>query len=480
MKKRLLYFLIIGIIFFIPKNVFAVSVSTSCSGSSSATLGNTVTVTVKGNASDSVMWDLSISYDSSKLQYVGGNATHYISDDFSSSLNLTYKFKTISLGNAYVKVANAEVATASGDSTSSHDGICNINIVKQSSTGSTNIAKSSDNNLKSLFIDGANLNPEFNKDTLEYSIELPYDTTKIKVNAEKNDSKANVRGVGEIDVKEGQNKIEIVVTAENGSTKTYIINALVKEKDPIKVKVAGEEYTIVRKLDDINIPINFEKKTIKILDDDIETFYNKKLKYTLVALKNKKGDISLFKYDEVKNIYDKYLQLKSKELNIVLTKLDNEKDIPNRYHKVNFDYNGTNVEGYALNKNSDFRLVYGVNIENGDEGFYLYDLKENTIQRFYNEQLDDYSNLIDRCKLVFIVLGSFIILLTIIIIVLLSKNVKFKTMYLNKRLNPIDNPNYNSKSIKYQDLEGTISMNKIQNSEGKSKKKSKEKTFLDE
>ena len=83
MKKKILYILILGIMFLIPKNVFALTVSTSCSSSSSATLGNTVTVTVRGNASDSVMWDLSIGYDSSKLQYIGGNAIHYISDGFS-------------------------------------------------------------------------------------------------------------------------------------------------------------------------------------------------------------------------------------------------------------------------------------------------------------------------------------------------------------------------------------------------------------
>ena len=58
MKKRLLSLFILGISFLIPKSVFAVSVSTSCSSQNSVTLGNTVSVTVRGNASDSVMWDL--------------------------------------------------------------------------------------------------------------------------------------------------------------------------------------------------------------------------------------------------------------------------------------------------------------------------------------------------------------------------------------------------------------------------------------
>ena len=132
------------------------------------------------------------------------------------------------------------------------------------SNKNNNVNKDSDNSLKSLSIDDQKLNPEFNKDTLEYSVELSSDTEKIKVNAETTSSKSSIKGTGEIDVKEGLNKIEVVVTAENGSTRTYIINATVKEKDPIKVKVAGKEYTIVRKLDGLKIPTTFTEKEITI------------------------------------------------------------------------------------------------------------------------------------------------------------------------------------------------------------------------
>ena len=44
-----------------------------------------------------------------------------------------------------------------------------------------------------------------------------------------------------------------------------------------------------------------------------------------------------------------------------------------------------------------------------------------------------------------------LLVFTIIIIILLSKNVKFKKKYLNNRLNEIDDPNYNK--IRYEDIE---------------------------
>ncbi len=479
MKKRLLSLFILGISFLIPKSVFAVSVSTSCSSQNSVTLGNTVSVTVRGNASDSVMWDLSISYDSSKLQLISGT-THYISDNFSSSTALTYKFKTIALGNAYVKVANAEVATASGESASNRSGSCNINIVKKA----PETPKSSDNNLKSLSIEGQNLSPEFNKDTLEYSVELSSDTEKINVNAEKSDSKASIKGNGEIDVKEGLNKIEIVVTAENGSTKTYVINATVKEKDPINVKVDGKNYTVVRKLDGLKVPQTFNEKDVTINDETIKGCYNESLDYTLVALKDENNNIKFYIYNEGKNTYSKFNMISSADLNVIVLKLEDKDDIPYRYSKTVFNYNDDNIDGYSYG-NTDFKVIYGINAITGEEGLYQYDIRDNTLQRFFNEQTNLYVNLVQKLKLAFIILGSVILIFTIIIIILLSKNVKFKKKYLSTRLNDIDEPNYNK--IKYEDieenkeeLEEELSKKELKKLKKEEKKREKrEKTFLD-
>jgi len=96
---------------------------------------------------------------------------------------------------------------------------------------------SSNNYLSSLSVEGFNLDSTFNKETLEYNVELPNGTEKIKINAKAEDGNAKVTGSGEKEVTEGTNKIEIKVTAENGNIKTYIINATVKELDPIEVKI---------------------------------------------------------------------------------------------------------------------------------------------------------------------------------------------------------------------------------------------------
>lgn len=491
LKKISIIFTLLLTCVFNVNDVYAASASVSLSASSSnVNLNNTVTVNVTVSESGGKLgsWNYEIAHDSSKLTLISGSEGQYgeVGDGSITSKSYTLKYKAIAPGSASIRVTSADIRDwDSEQSLSVNKGSITINVLQPSapstnnsgsSSNKNNVTKSSDNNLKSLSIDGANLIPEFNKDTLEYNVELSNDTTKIKVNAQANDSKASVSGTGEIEIKEGQNKIQVVVTAENGSSKTYIINAFVKEKDPIKVKVSGEEYTVVRKLDGITLPQNFTEKDVYLENETVKGCYNPNIDYTLVALKDAKGDVNFYVYDLNKSTYSKYNMITSSSLSVVLSKLENEEEIPHNYYKTKFMYDNEEVEGYALSELSDFRVVYGINVETGEKRFYLYDIKENTIQRFYNDQVNAYVDLIQKCKLAFLILGIFIIFLTIIIIVLLSKNVKFKTNYLNSRLNPIDNPKY--KEIKYQDLEGTRVMNKVD--EKKNKKNKKEKTFLEE
>ena len=205
------------------------------------------------------------------------------------------------------------------------------------------------------------------------------------------------------------------------------------------------------------------------------------MNFTIVGLKDSIGNISLYLYDETLNKYTKYSPIVSDGLSIIILNAPENK-IPHRYYKTKFSYNGDLVTGYTLSEKSDFRVVYGINTETGSKGLYLYDIKENTIQRFYNDQVNIYVELIQKIKYAFIILGSFILLLTLIIISLLSKNIKFKKKYIEKRLSKIDNPIYTD-DIKYQDLEGTTTLKKVEkykNKDKPTKKRKREKTFLDE
>lgn len=491
MKKNI-YKVILLIILLMPFSVHAApSGSTSCSSSGTVSLNNTITVTVTGNSSD-VMWDTTMTYDSSKLQYIGGSSERSISDSFSTSITYSYKFKAIGTGSAYVKT-NSSVSDYYGEK-NYFSSSCNINVTASSSNSNSNsgskttISKNSDNNLKSLSIEGATISPEFNKDTLEYSAEFPSDTTKITINAEKNDSKASISGTGEREVVEGTNKIEIVVTAENGSTKTYIINAIVAEKDPIEVKVNRKKYTVIRKKDVLEVPEGYTETTVNINGEEIPAYSNEVTGYLLVGLNDSKGIPSWYIYDKEKNTYTKYIELGGSSLRMALLK-PNKKDIPYKYYESTFEFNEQMINGYTFNEGMDFRLVYGINIETGEKSFYVYDLKEKTLQRFYNEQVLIYIELVKKCKYLLLGMGIGGVSLFVLLISSLIRNTKFKKKYLSK-IESVkkQKKDVSKEEVKYKNIEATRVMDKIDEKEipkKKDKKKEKknkkrEKTFLDE
>lgn len=84
--------------------------------------------------------------------------------------------------------------------------------------------KSNNANLKSLSLDVEGLSPEFNKSITEYYLLVDLSIEEINVNAIAEDSKSAVTIVGNKNLEEGENSIQITVRAENGNTKTYVIH----------------------------------------------------------------------------------------------------------------------------------------------------------------------------------------------------------------------------------------------------------------
>lgn len=84
--------------------------------------------------------------------------------------------------------------------------------------------------LRSLDLSEGSLSPSFDYRTMSYSAAVPYETSSVTVSAEAASKNAVVNGAGEIALKEGSNLIKVVVTAENGSKKTYQITVIRAEK----------------------------------------------------------------------------------------------------------------------------------------------------------------------------------------------------------------------------------------------------------
>ena len=428
MKKniKLLTFAIISY-FLIMGSINAASLSLSKS-SSTVSAGSTVKITAKISGGTSYTYsNFSISYDQDRFAFVSSsdncNGLNCLVEG-NGSVTLTFKAKSNGSGSFRAS------GSFEDDNSGSLSGSTSVTVGASNTNTTPNEGKtlSSNNYLSSLKVENQTLTPEFNKDTLEYSLNLSSDTQSINIIANKEDNKANIIGAGEVKVSEGINTLEIIVTAENGNKKTYVIKATVEEKDPIKVSLNKQTYTVVRNKDLLTKPENYEEKTITIDGKETPAFYNEITKFTLVGLKDEKGNINLYIYDQNKKTYTLYKEMKFNNIN--LYPLSINKNIKG-YKKYEIKINDLNVKVLKIKKDSKFAIVYGIDLDTGKKNYYSYDIENNTIQ-LYN---DEYSNfLIDYMYIgIYIILGSWALLLIfiIIIIVLCVKNSKRKKKIRN-------------------------------------------------
>lgn len=315
-----------------------------------------------------------------------------ISDDSGNDLSLGAKTLTLNVNNG---------SSSSGSSSSDNGGVTN---------------KSNDATLKSLAIDGIDISPEFKSDVLEYKATAEAGTEKVKINATVNNSKATVSGAGEVSVSDGANKLEIVVTAEDGSIKTYVITLEVKDYDPIKVKINNKEYTVVRKESDLPEVDLFEKSKVEIGEEEVVGYYNDKLNIYLIGLKDDKGNISLYVYDTKKDSYVEYKWVTVGGVTLWL------KDAPTKlsnFTKYSITIKNTNTSIYKISKSDKVGLIYGTNVVTGNTSYYIYDKEEETLARYYDKEVDVYKNKINDYKN-YLMLTMGIVSIIIIIGVIIS------------------------------------------------------------
>ena len=169
---------------------------------------------------------------------------------------------------------------------------------KNNSNNSTASNKSSNNLLDSLTINNAKMSPTFSKDVTSYSITVPKDVNKLDLDYKLSDSKASVKVVGNDNLKSNKNNVvEIIVTAEDGSTKTYTLNVSFSS-DSSSNKLASlevKESSLYPKFDsDVNeYKIKLKKNVSKLTIDAIAKDKNSKVE--IIDNKN------LNKYNDVLN-----------------------------------------------------------------------------------------------------------------------------------------------------------------------------------
>ena len=136
--------------------------------------------------------------------------------------------------------------------------------------------KSSNNYLSSITLSNGNI--DFNKEILEYNVSVLYDIDNIEVNAVPEDNKSKVEISDNNNLEVGSNKITILVTSEDNSTREYIINVERKDKD---IKLSNNTNISKLIIDNYNIDFNKDK-----LDYILKIKYEDKLNINVLLEDN--------------------------------------------------------------------------------------------------------------------------------------------------------------------------------------------------
>lgn len=399
MKKKFNYKLfftfIITLCFACITNVYATNATVSVSANKSqVVVGNSVTFTVKVSSSVSIgAWNYEINYDKSKLTYTGGNALAHagVPDNGSfKSVTFTFTFKSIASGKPnFSFILNELIDWDNGNEfTYQNKTSKSVTAITQAQLEAS---YSKNNNLSSLGVKGFTLSPTFNKSTTSYNVVVPNETKSIELTATKEDSKSSISGTGIKNVTEGNNTFQIVVTAQNGISKTYNVLVVVQELEPIEVLLNENKYNVIRKKELLVKPNDyFEESTITIDNKEVPCFKNKITGYILVGLQKDKEDIHLYMYDSINNSYTIYKEYTFNK--IILNIKDNYEDLSNKYIKTNITLNNETYTAYKTKENSKYYLFHAMDISTGKINLYRYLDEDNTVQIHYEEKEEKIKN----------------------------------------------------------------------------------------
>lgn len=461
--------------------VLGVSITEAASLSVSANksmvvVGSTVIVTV--NASGASGWEYCLNYDTSMYSLTnatsdtGGKCVRTGATLIGYS-KVTFTLKAVKSGTSTISIVDAIMYGDDGGVVSSTKG--SVTLVSKTQA-EIEASYSTNADLKSLQVEGFEITPVFNKNTLEYTLEVPNEVESVSVSAIKADSSATVRGSGDIALTEGTNRVEIIVTAEKGNKKTYVLSITRKELNPITINVDGKTLSVVRKSDVLEAPSYYTGTTVFIDDTEVPAFTSEITGFTLVGLKDEEGTIALYRIENGSYLFYQQVTMDG----VVFVPLSAPELLSDYSLSKSVLVQESSVVGYYKEgMDENFVLVYGMNAKTGESQWYQYDFTEGTLQRFQNKEVVQLKEDLKDYFLLVIVFASGLGLSILSIIILLIMNSKGKKKQL-KMLTMLEQSKKDCKEeIRQEEKEESIQEKQKKMKKKQKNKKDEETIFLE-
>ena len=413
-----------------PASAYADPTVAIQSNNATVTTGGTVVITVRYSVSDTDIGALlgHLEYDETVFEPVAGSSTGEIqfgsggaggkitvqydadgSGKKSVSGSVTFKAKKV--GSASFGVVTNEFYNFSIEQLTTP-------AKKTTTVNVQNVQLSSNNNLKSVSISPggtsgrATITPAFSSAVTNYTVKVPHDTKNVNIDAvvaELGKATYSLEGPWAAPAS-GDWIRKIIVTAENGSKKTYTFK-FVKDAAPtptptptpdpeptpdpdpkpnedLRVIVGNKEYFVVTDFSGIETPAGFEQNISRYNNIEVPCYTIKDGTIECLLLEDAEGNKELFKFNKsnIEFIPFEWIELDAGKY--VFANAAEYTNIVSELESTDIKIGGETVVGYKLNSSSDFVLVWAISTD-GIGKLYVYDTVGKTMQRYADIHQND-------------------------------------------------------------------------------------------
>ncbi|MBR7164994.1 MAG: cadherin-like beta sandwich domain-containing protein, partial [Clostridia bacterium] len=383
MKKVLSCILLCALLLpllFVPAMAATASVNLSASAAT-VYMGNRVSVYIKVQGSEKIgSWNFSLTYDPAYLEYVsgadaggGGSLLFVDSSDGVASVSKTVVFKTKRLGQTKVTLNPTQIIGFDSMKPMSVSAASrSIQIVAAPTL-------SGDNALSSLSVSPGTLEPAFDPATLNYTLSVPFEVTELTVSGTPAHQAATVSASGAALVV-GENKVEVVCTAQNGSRRVYTITVTRQQSElaGVTATVKDKTYTVSHDPSTLTVPEGFTPSSLVFGEKKILAYLSPKGSIAIAHLTSE-TDSAWFIFDQASQSFSPFVTLPSVAQSFVILTPPAEESVPAGFvpHEITVGEAKYSVyKSRAIDSEHVF-LVYAMS-QDGTLGFYYYDQQNGT------------------------------------------------------------------------------------------------------
>ena len=372
---------------------------------STVTVGGTVTVTIAYTADVAVAGAQGfLNYDTTAFEFV--SATKVTANGDAGSVKFSYfdalstaktfsfdaTFRAKSTGSGKFTLSTTELLDADISSLGNPSGSTTISVQNPSLSGNADLTE--------LYISSGSLSPAFSPKVTSYNIVIPNNVTVLTVSAETADKNAKITVEGSKNMQVGKNVRKVIVTAPNGTKKTYTLNITRQEgtgnetgttttpnapaTDASKVTVGEETLYIAKDLKDVTLPAGFEQVALTVNDAQFPSVQDKSRTVVLLYLTDADGKNGKFyMYDTAAMTFSDFTHAVVPTGVYTFLTPDSAVAVPAGFTQTFVKVGEQTISAWSFPDATwtEYYLVYALS-PTGNKGLYQYDTVEGTFQRY--------------------------------------------------------------------------------------------------